>query len=34
MREKVLETDRLFFSIWKEDDIKQAHELWGRSRSN
>lgn len=31
MREKILETDRLFFSIWKEDDIKYAHELWGDS---
>lgn len=31
MREKVLETDRLFFSIWKENDMKQAHELWGDS---
>ncbi|MDU1909959.1 GNAT family N-acetyltransferase [Fusobacterium sp.] len=29
MREKILETDRLFFSVWKENDMKQAHELWG-----
>lgn len=31
MREKILETNRLFFSIWKESDIKYADELWGDS---
>lgn len=31
MREKILETNRLFFSIWKESDIKYAYELWGDS---
>lgn len=31
MKEKIIETDRLFFSIWEENDIKYADELWGDS---
>ena len=31
MKKKVIETDRLFFSTWEENDLKYAYELWGDS---
>ena len=29
MKKKILESDRLLFSVWEENDIKYAKELWG-----
>lgn len=34
MREFFLTTERLGFSVWKEEDIGDALELWGQSRSD
>lgn len=31
MKKKILESDRLLFSVWEENDIKYAKELWGDS---
>lgn len=31
MKKKIIETDRLFFSIWEENNLKYAYELWGNS---
>ena len=31
MKKKIIETDRLFFSTWEENDVKDAYELWGDS---